>query len=35
MLLDGFSSADIEARWQPDIEAFKALRRPYLLYPEE
>ena len=31
MLLDGFSSADIEARWQPDIEAFKALRRPYLL----
>ena len=35
MLLDGFSSADIEARWQPDIEAFKALRRPHLLYPEE
>ena len=35
MLLDGFSSADIETRWQPDIEAFKALRRPYLLYPEE
>ena len=35
MLLDGFSSADIEARWQPDIEAFKDLRRPYLLYPEE
>ena len=35
MLLDGFSSADIEARWQPDVEAFKALRRPYLLYPEE
>ena len=35
MLLDGFSSADIEARWQSDIEAFKALRRPYLLYPEE
>lgn len=35
MLLDGFSSADIEARWQPDIEAFKALRRPYLIYPEE
>lgn len=35
MLLDGFSSADIEASWQPDIEAFKALRRPYLLYPEE
>ena len=35
MLLDGFSSADIEARWQPDIEAFKALCRPYLLYPEE
>ena len=35
MLLDGFSSADIEARWQSDVEAFKALRRPYLLYPEE
>ena len=35
MLLDGFSSADIEARWQPDVEAFKDLRRPYLLYPEE
>ena len=35
MLLDGFSSADIEARWQPDIEAFKDLRRPYLLYPED
>ena len=35
MLLDGFSSADIEARWQPDIEAFKDLRRPYLIYPEE
>ena len=35
MLLDGFSSADIEARWQSDIEAFKDLRRPYLIYPEE
>ena len=35
MLLDGFSSADIEARWQSDVEAFKDLRRPYLLYPEE
>lgn len=35
MILDGRPASEIEARWQPEVEVFKALRRPYLLYPEE
>ena len=35
MILAGASAEEIKARWQGDVEAFKALRRPYLLYPEE
>lgn len=27
-------AAEISARWAPDVEAFKARRAPYLLYPE-
>ena len=34
MIESGSSSAEISARWAPDVEAFKARRVPYLLYPE-
>ena len=34
MIEAGASADEIKARWAPDVEAFKALRRPYLLYPE-
>lgn len=34
MIASGASAADIRARWQGDVEAFKARRAPYLLYPE-
>ena len=34
MILSGASAAEIKARWKDDVEAFKVLRRPYLLYPE-
>lgn len=29
----GLSAEDIKKTWQPDIEAFKLKRKPYLLYP--
>ncbi len=29
----GLSAEQIKAGWQPEVEAFKELRRPYLLYP--
>ncbi len=34
MILSGASAAEIKARWKGDVEAFKAKRRLYLLYPE-
>lgn len=34
MILEGASAEEIKARWKDDVEAFKKLRRPYLLYPE-
>ncbi len=34
MILSGASAAEIKARWKEDVEAFKARRGPYLLYPE-
>ncbi len=32
MLLDGATPEDVIAAWQPEVEAFKAQRMPYLLY---
>lgn len=34
MILAGASASEIKARWSDDVETFKKLRRPYLLYPE-
>ena len=34
MIIEGKSAAEIRARWQPDVEQFKILRRKYLLYKE-
>lgn len=34
MIIEGKSAAEIRARWQPDVEQFKTLRRKYLLYEE-
>jgi len=34
MIEAGASADEIRARWQPDVEAFKQLRKPYLLYDE-
>jgi len=34
MIESGATSAEISARWAPDVEAFKARRAPYLLYEE-
>ncbi len=34
MIIDGRSADEIEARWVDDVEAFKVLRRQYLLYEE-
>ncbi|MCR4920371.1 MAG: DUF1343 domain-containing protein [Bacteroidaceae bacterium] len=34
MILSGASADDIRARWQEDVQSFRAQRRPYLLYPE-
>jgi uncharacterized protein YbbC (DUF1343 family) len=31
-IVAGTSEADIRASWQKDLEAFKAMRKPYLLY---
>ena len=32
MIMEGRSAQEIKASWQPEIEAFKQQRRPYLLY---
>ena len=34
MILSGASAKDIKDSWRDDVKAFKARRRPYLLYPE-
>ena len=34
MILDGADADSIAARWSADVEAFKEMRKPYLLYPE-
>ena len=34
MIEEGATAEEIKARWQPDVEAFKELRKPYLLYAE-
>ena len=34
MIEEGCSAAEIRERWQPEVEAFKALRHKYLLYEE-
>ena len=34
MILEGKSADEIRARWQPEVEEFKTLRRKYLLYEE-
>ena len=34
MIMEGRSAQEIRARWQPDLEQFKTLRRKYLLYEE-
>jgi uncharacterized protein YbbC (DUF1343 family) len=31
---DGMTEAQIRATWQPDLDAFKAIRKKYLLYEE-
>ncbi len=35
MIREGKSAAEIRALWQDDIKAFRARRKPYLLYPEK
>jgi uncharacterized protein YbbC (DUF1343 family) len=30
----GLSESAIRASWQPDLNKFKAIRKKYLLYPE-
>ena len=35
MILDGSDADSIAARWSADVEAFKEMRKPYLLYPED
>lgn len=34
MIADGMSADEIKATWADDVEAFKAQRKPYLLYEE-
>lgn len=34
MIVEGCDEREIRMMWQSDVENFKALRRPYLLYPE-
>jgi len=33
-LIKGYSTAKIRASWQPELNNFRRLRSPYLLYPE-
>lgn len=34
MIIAGHTETEIQARWQPDVQHFKAQRKPYLLYEE-
>lgn len=34
MIEAGATAEEISARWAPDVERFKEMRKPYLLYPE-
>ena len=34
MIEEGCSAAQIRERWMPEVEAFKVLRKKYLLYEE-
>ena len=34
MIEKGMSAEEIKATWADDVEAFKAQRKPYLLYEE-
>ena len=34
MIIAGHTEAEIQARWQPDIQYFTKQRKPYLLYEE-
>ncbi len=34
MIMEGATAEEIEARWATDVEAFKQLRKRYLLYKE-
>ena len=34
MILDGASGSEIRQRWAPEADAFRLLRKPYLIYPE-
>lgn len=34
MIEDGKTANEIKAKWKPDVERFKRLRKQYLLYPE-
>jgi uncharacterized protein YbbC (DUF1343 family) len=33
-IMVGKTAEEISGKWASDVEKFKALRRPYLLYPE-
>ncbi len=34
MVLSGAGADEIKARWAPDVEKFRKIRKPYLIYPE-
>ena len=34
-IVQGLSEAEIRASWQPDLEQYKAMRKKYLIYPDE
>lgn len=34
MIIEGYSSEEIKARWKQEVEEYKVLRRKYLLYNE-
>lgn len=34
-IIDGKSADDIYASWQPDVQAFRSMRKRYLIYPNE
>ncbi len=34
-IIEGKTEGEIRAGWQPDLQAYKAIRAKYLLYPEK